>query len=61
MDPGRIAQVAEPGGLTLDREVEITGSEPARTDHLGPCAEVDGLSVGWTRPTSPLGAGRLSW
>jgi crotonobetainyl-CoA:carnitine CoA-transferase CaiB-like acyl-CoA transferase len=30
-------------------------------DHLGPCVEVDGLDVGWTRPTTPLGEGRLSW
>lgn len=30
-------------------------------EHLGPCVDVDGLDVGWVHPTSPLGAGRLSW
>lgn len=30
-------------------------------DHLGPCVEVDGLHVGWTRPTAPLGSGSLAW
>ncbi len=30
-------------------------------DHLGPCVDVDGLDVGWTRPTAPLGSGTLSW
>ncbi len=30
-------------------------------DHLGPCVEVDGLDVGWLRPTTPLGDGVLAW
>jgi crotonobetainyl-CoA:carnitine CoA-transferase CaiB-like acyl-CoA transferase len=30
-------------------------------DHLGPCVDVDGLDVGWTRPTTPLGHGVLGW
>lgn len=23
--------------------------------------ELDGLDIGWVQPTTPLGAGRLSW
>ena len=30
-------------------------------EHLGPCVDVDGLEVGWTRPTTPLGGGSLGW
>jgi hypothetical protein len=30
-------------------------------DHLGPCMAVDGLDVGWTMPTAPLGSGTLRW
>lgn len=30
-------------------------------DHLGPCVGVDGVDVGWTQPTAPLGSGRLEW
>jgi crotonobetainyl-CoA:carnitine CoA-transferase CaiB-like acyl-CoA transferase len=30
-------------------------------DHLGPCVAVDGLEVGWIRPTAPLGSGPLTW
>ncbi|HSP29148.1 MAG TPA: CoA transferase [Ilumatobacteraceae bacterium] len=30
-------------------------------EHLGPCVDVDGLDVGWTRPTTPLGDGTLRW
>jgi crotonobetainyl-CoA:carnitine CoA-transferase CaiB-like acyl-CoA transferase len=30
-------------------------------DHLGPCVAVDGLDVGWRRPTAPLGSGALTW
>ena len=30
-------------------------------EHLGPCVTVDGLDVGWSRPTTPLGRGALTW
>jgi hypothetical protein len=30
-------------------------------EHLGPCVAVDGLDVGWARPTTPLGEGTLGW
>ncbi len=30
-------------------------------EHLGPCVTVEGLDVGWSRPTAPLGQGALSW
>ena len=30
-------------------------------DHLGPCVAVDGLDVGWSRPTTRLGHGSLTW
>jgi hypothetical protein len=30
-------------------------------EHLGPGVAVDGLDVGWTSPTTPLGARRLTW
>jgi crotonobetainyl-CoA:carnitine CoA-transferase CaiB-like acyl-CoA transferase len=30
-------------------------------EHLGPCVAVEGLDVGWTRPTTPLGDGPLGW
>ncbi len=47
-----------------------SGSEPEllRSDtdfgvveHLGPCVGVDGLDVGWARPTTPRGQGALTW
>ena len=30
-------------------------------EHLGPCVAVDGLDIGWARPTTPLGEGTLGW
>lgn len=30
-------------------------------DHLGPCVTVDGLDIGWSRVTTPLGQGALRW
>ncbi len=48
-----------PAGLvpTLRRSETDFGT----VEHLGPCVEVEGLDVGWNRPTAPLGHGALSW
>ncbi|HSL73285.1 MAG TPA: CoA transferase [Ilumatobacteraceae bacterium] len=56
---GRVAVGASPSGLapTLMR----TESPFGVVEHLGPCVAVDGLDVGWTRPTTPLGQGTLGW
>ena len=48
-----------PSGLSPELQRTETGF--GIVDHLGPCVEVDGLDVGWTHPTTPLGAGPLSW
>lgn len=56
---GRLAEGAAPSGLTPELQRSETGF--GVVEHLGPCVEVDGLDVGWTHPTTPLGAGRLSW
>jgi crotonobetainyl-CoA:carnitine CoA-transferase CaiB-like acyl-CoA transferase len=57
----RAGQVAdgEPSGIspTLVRSQTDFGV----VDHLGPCVGVDGLDVGWTRATAPLGSGPLAW
>ncbi len=56
---GRLGEVASPSGFSPDLQRSVTGF--GIVDHLGPCVEIDGLDVGWTRPTTPLGEGRLSW
>jgi len=57
-------------GGRLDTDVSPSGFTPAmlRSDtgfgvveHLGPCVSVDGLDVGWSRATTPLGRGDLTW
>lgn len=57
-------------GGRLDTDVSPSGFAPAmlRSDtgfgvveHLGPCVSVDGLDVGWSRATTPLGRGDLTW
>ncbi len=42
---------------------ELVRSDTAfgAVDHLGPCVTVDGLDVGWTCVTTPLGSGALTW
>jgi crotonobetainyl-CoA:carnitine CoA-transferase CaiB-like acyl-CoA transferase len=56
---GRLGEVATPSGPAPELQRSETGF--GVVEHLGPCVEVDGLDVGWAHPTSPLGAGRLSW
>lgn len=48
-----------PSGLSPALQRSDTGF--GAVDHLGPCIGVEGLDIGWTRPTTPLGAGSLSW
>jgi crotonobetainyl-CoA:carnitine CoA-transferase CaiB-like acyl-CoA transferase len=55
----RLDEVATPSGFVPDLLRSETGF--GVVEHLGPCVEVDGLDVGWAHPTTPLGAGRLSW
>ena len=50
---------APPSGLAPELERTETGF--GVVDHLGPCVSVDGLDVGWRRPTAPLGEGPLTW
>jgi crotonobetainyl-CoA:carnitine CoA-transferase CaiB-like acyl-CoA transferase len=56
---GRLGEVAAPSGFAPELQRSETGF--GVVEHLGPCVEVDGLDVGWPQPTTPLGAGRLSW
>jgi crotonobetainyl-CoA:carnitine CoA-transferase CaiB-like acyl-CoA transferase len=57
-------------GELADQSMSPIGFAPAliRSDtdfgvveHLGPCVSVDGLDVGWSRVTTPLGQGTLTW
>ncbi len=56
---GRVAAETPPSGFapTMLRSESGFGV----IDHLGPCVTVDGLDVGWARPTTPLGDGSLAW
>jgi crotonobetainyl-CoA:carnitine CoA-transferase CaiB-like acyl-CoA transferase len=56
---GRLDDVGTPIGFVPEMLRSETGF--GVVDHLGPCVAVDGLDVGWTRPTTPLGQGTLSW
>jgi hypothetical protein len=56
---GRLGEVASPSGFSPQLLRSETGF--GIVEHLGPCVEVDGLDIGWTHPTTPLGTGRLSW
>lgn len=56
---GRSGEVATPSGFASELQRSETGF--GVVEHLGPCVDVDGLDVGWVHPTTPLGAGRLSW
>ena len=56
---GRLDDVGAPIGFVPEMLRSETGF--GVVDHLGPCVAVDGLDVGWTRPTTPLGQGTLSW
>ena len=56
---GRLDDVGAPSGFVP----KLLRSESGFgvVEHLGPCVEVDGLDVGWSRPTTPLGEGGLTW
>ena len=56
---GRLDEVGIPTGLVP----KLLRSESGFgvVEHLGPCVDVDGLDVGWTLPTTPLGDGALGW
>jgi len=56
---GRLREMGTPSGFVP----ELLRSESGFgvVEHLGPGVEVDGLDVGWTRPTTPLGEGQLTW
>jgi hypothetical protein len=56
---GRLDEVGTPTGFVPRLLRSETGF--GVVDHLDPCVAVDGLDVGWTRPTAPLGSGMLSW
>jgi crotonobetainyl-CoA:carnitine CoA-transferase CaiB-like acyl-CoA transferase len=56
---GRLDEVATPSGFAPQLQRSDTGF--GVVEHLGPCVEVDGLHIGWAHPTTPLGAGTLSW
>jgi crotonobetainyl-CoA:carnitine CoA-transferase CaiB-like acyl-CoA transferase len=56
---GRLGEATSPSGIAPQLQRSETGF--GVVEHLGPCVGVDGLDVGWTHPTTPLGAGRLSW
>ena len=56
---GRLGEVTSPSGFSPELQRSETGF--GVVDHLGPCVEIDGLDVGWSRPTTPLGEGTLSW
>jgi crotonobetainyl-CoA:carnitine CoA-transferase CaiB-like acyl-CoA transferase len=56
---GRLGGTITPSGFAPELQRSETGF--GVVEHLGPCVEVDGLDVGWTHPTTPLGAGTLSW
>jgi crotonobetainyl-CoA:carnitine CoA-transferase CaiB-like acyl-CoA transferase len=56
---GRCDEVATPSGVAPQLQRSDTGF--GVVEHLGPCVEVDGLDIGWAHPTTPLGAGTLSW
>jgi crotonobetainyl-CoA:carnitine CoA-transferase CaiB-like acyl-CoA transferase len=56
---GRLAEAGTSAGPAPAMVRSIT--EFGVVDHLGPCVAVDGLVVGWSHPTTPLGHGALSW
>jgi crotonobetainyl-CoA:carnitine CoA-transferase CaiB-like acyl-CoA transferase len=56
---GRLDEVGTPSGFTPELLRSETGF--GVVEHLGPCVEVDGIDVGWTVPTTPLGQGTLGW
>ena len=56
---GRCDEVGTPSGFAPRLLRSETGF--GVVDHLGPCVEIEGIDVGWTHPTTPLGEGTLGW
>ncbi len=56
---GRRDEIGTPSGFAPKMLSSESGF--GIVEHLGPCVSVDGLDVGWSRPTTPLGDGSLSW
>ena len=56
---GRRAEIGAPSGIAPELLRSETGF--GTVEHLGPCVTIDGLDVGWARPTTPLGEGTLGW
>jgi len=56
---GRTADGGSASGLPHELMRSDTGF--GEVEHLGPGIAVDGLDVGWTLPSSPLGSGSLTW
>jgi len=57
---GRLPDGARPPA-GIAPELQRTVTDFGVVEHLGPSVSVDGLDVGWTRPTTPLGHGSLTW
>jgi crotonobetainyl-CoA:carnitine CoA-transferase CaiB-like acyl-CoA transferase len=56
---GKLGEARPPTGFAPTLRRSETGF--GIVEHLGPCVDVDGLDVGWTRSTTPLGDGSLGW
>lgn len=56
---GRNDDIGTPSGSAPELQRSETGF--GVVEHLGPCVDVDGLDIGWDRPTTPLGEGPLGW
>jgi len=50
---------SSPSGL--DPQLVRSDTDFGLVEHLGPCVSVDGLDIGWSRVTTPLGRGALTW
>ena len=57
----RVGRLDDGSASGLAPELLRSDTDFGIVDHLGPCVAVDGLDVGWTRPTAPLGSGPLRW
>ena len=45
----------------FDPELLRSDTDFGVVEHLGPCVSADGLDIGWSRVTTPLGQGALTW
>lgn len=56
---GRLADAGAPSGFSP--ALLRSDTEFGLVEHLGSCVDVDGIDVGWSRVTTPLGQGALTW